>query len=224
MAISQEDVFTAADSLEASGTNPSVLTVRAHLGNTGSSTTILKHLREWKESKSSATGVISANGPSDIEQDIRKLVAKAHRQGYEQGKYDARLAEESIREELARTVFIRDEATAEMERMESSMLSLQEDRDGLINQLSQANQDLAVARDAIDQQTKEITNLEHTHSSQGKRIEELNALLVRAEAESVAAKAEGQRLYDLLMRGTVHNKENEAPESHGRKADHSRAK
>jgi len=207
MAITQEDVFTAADSLEASGTNPSVLTVRAHLGNTGSSTTILKYLREWKEAKATGTGAIPVNGPADIEQDIRKLVAKAHRQGYDQGKYEARLSEESIREELSRTVFILDEATAEMERMEESLQTIQTERDDLVTELDQANHDLAAAKDTISRQSTDISNLTAKTQSHEQRIEDLSALLTRARAESDAAKAESQRLYDLLMRGAGSNNE-----------------
>jgi len=207
MSITQDDVFTAADSLEASGTNPSVLTVRAHLGNTGSSTTILKHLREWKDARAATPGSIPTNGPGDIEQDIRRLVAKAHRQGFEQGKYDARLAEESVRAELARTVFILDEATVEMERMEESLQIIQTERDDLVTELDQANHDLAAAKDTISRQSTDISNLTAKTQSHEQRIEDLSALLTRARAESDAAKAESQRLYDLLMRGAGSNNE-----------------
>lgn len=49
--ITKEDVIQAANVLVAEGKSPTVLNVRKTLGNTGSNTTINKHLSEWKNFK-----------------------------------------------------------------------------------------------------------------------------------------------------------------------------
>ncbi|MFT3930970.1 MAG: DNA-binding protein [Spongiibacteraceae bacterium] len=49
--VSEHQVFQAADQLAAEGIQPSVDTVRAELGNTGSRTTINKYLKLWRERK-----------------------------------------------------------------------------------------------------------------------------------------------------------------------------
>jgi len=49
--ISKEDVVQAAEILLAEGKSPTVIQVRQMLGNTGSNTTINKHLSEWKIQK-----------------------------------------------------------------------------------------------------------------------------------------------------------------------------
>lgn len=48
MRITKEDIFMAADLLAEQGIMPSILSVRSALGDTGSESTILKYLKEWK--------------------------------------------------------------------------------------------------------------------------------------------------------------------------------
>lgn len=57
MAITKEQVFDAADSLEQMGTEPTYLHVRMHLGS-GSFSTIQKYLRQWREKRGDAGGPV----------------------------------------------------------------------------------------------------------------------------------------------------------------------
>lgn len=45
----RDDIFLAADLLASEGKMPSILEVRKMLNNTGSETTIIKYLRQWKK-------------------------------------------------------------------------------------------------------------------------------------------------------------------------------
>ncbi len=49
--VSEKAVLLVADQLVADGVRPSVVSVRIALGNTGSLTTINKHLRVWREQR-----------------------------------------------------------------------------------------------------------------------------------------------------------------------------
>lgn len=65
MAITKEQVFDAADSLEQMGTEPTYLHVRMHLGS-GSFSTIQKYLRQWKETRGDAGGVVSESDVPEV--------------------------------------------------------------------------------------------------------------------------------------------------------------
>lgn len=47
--LTKSDIFMACDTIASKGKMPSIAMVRKHLGDTGSESTILKYLREWKE-------------------------------------------------------------------------------------------------------------------------------------------------------------------------------
>lgn len=65
MAITKEQVFDAADSLEQMGTDPTYLHVRLHLGS-GSFSTIQKYLRQWKEMRGDASGVVAESEVPEV--------------------------------------------------------------------------------------------------------------------------------------------------------------
>lgn len=65
MAITKEQVFDAAESLEQMGTEPTYLHVRMHLGS-GSFSTIQKYLRQWKETRGDASGTVSESEVPEV--------------------------------------------------------------------------------------------------------------------------------------------------------------
>jgi len=71
--ITYAQVAEACDRIAEQGQNPSIRMVRRELGNTGSETTILKHLNEWR--KSASTGdFVSVDLPPDFSAAVNKLV------------------------------------------------------------------------------------------------------------------------------------------------------
>lgn len=73
MAINKEQIFAAADELDAEGQNPTLANVRKKLGGTGSFTTISDAMQEWRAKKAAQAAPIREPAPQAITDKLAEL-------------------------------------------------------------------------------------------------------------------------------------------------------
>ena len=78
--ITYEEVAIAADTLVAENRNPTIISIRERMGNTGSSTTILKHMQTWRDSNPIVTAT-SAILPDSVTVPLATAIEQAKAQG-----------------------------------------------------------------------------------------------------------------------------------------------
>ena len=174
--ITQDSVFKAADQLSEQGEYPSVSTVREYLGS-GSFSTITKYLQQWREHQDKAAVTIDL--PEKVEAAYRKAAVVAWQEASRLANEKAVVAEERMEQERQKHVQASDEASAEIERLET-----------LVQQMELKDQ----------QRQKELEELSQRERSQTERA-------VRAEAQVNSAAKEANNLNSKVEALEKENKE-----------------
>ncbi|MGI5310321.1 DNA-binding protein [Rheinheimera sp. WS51] len=175
MAISREQIIDAAEQLAGEGINPSMQAVRERLGG-GSFATISPVLREWKE-KREATTVAVLEMPSDIKgalerfgADLWKAASALATAQFEKLKEESRFSIEAANKE-------RDEALAEIERLEVDLLA----KDELV---SSAKGELTQLQGVADEERRKVAALQQRNDDLQETIAGLRDDLKESKAEA----------------------------------------
>jgi chromosome segregation ATPase len=189
MAITKEQVFDAADSLEQMGTEPTYLHVRMHLGS-GSFSTIQKYLRQWKE----ARGDSSTLSP---ESDVPEVLLSAAR-GFAKDAW--RVAQSAI---ARRTAALREEleqqnasalqdAEAASRMVDTLQAKLEEVR---AQQLITADETAALREQIVDSDRRRIAaetaldSMSREHNRKERLLEQLQSELTEKTQALMSAQS-----------------------------------
>jgi septal ring factor EnvC (AmiA/AmiB activator) len=150
MAISREQVFRAADELQAAGQKPTLEAIRQKVG--GSYTTLAPLLREWKAAQVAADVPMSEPVPENITGRLEDVAAEIWRAALDLA--NSRLAEERAALETAR-------AELENERDEAMTLadSLREERDAGRSEIERLNTEIAALRERAQADAVQMAEL-----------------------------------------------------------------
>lgn len=199
--ITFEQVAAAAEALAAEGSATTIKAVLARLGS-GSETTILKHLRAWRDSRPAAPVAARELSPqltAAINSDIDRAVAEAS------APLTAKLAEQQ--EELDQAIAVGERREREIDELTEQLAVITTERDQStalageradeIRRLSEA---LAVERAAKDALVLEAATLRLKTDNQGEQLGELKAALATAKTALDEA-AQGRQAAEKALAG-----------------------
>jgi len=190
MAISKDQIFKAADDLDAAGQNPTLAAVRKVLGG-GSFTTISEAMNEWRASKNAQAVPIKEPAPAAVLDKFAVLGAEIWAVALEMA--NSRLNAEREALEASRIEF-------DMARQEAAELA-----DQLTAELDQANESIALLGQSVsagNQREQELVQKlaaanERASNSDARAIE-LRAELDHAHAQIKEAQGKNEGLRDML--------------------------
>lgn len=176
------------------GENPSIDAVRVELGNTGSKTTISRHLKSIEERNQGR-----AETQESLSEHLKDLVGQLAARLLQdaQDKIDA--AEERQMAELSAMQGALKEVTDERDRLREEVLSTSENRETLIEENRQLQSDLSDLKSDCRAKTQRIKDLEERVSDRNREIESLESKHehVRETLDVYRKEAEKQRATDL---------------------------
>lgn len=193
MALTREQVFAVADSLDAAGQNPTLAAVRKGLGG-GSFTTISEAMTEWKARKAAREAPAHDPAPQAVTDRLAELGAELWALAVElaNGRLTAeREALETVRTQMegekAEAAELADQMATELENMKSRLTRQEEaerqaraEADALRGELAKASGRMATA----EARTAEIEKRADDLNAELARVNQQNAELVRALAEA----------------------------------------
>lgn len=190
MAISKDQIFKAADDLDAAGQNPTLAAVRKVLGG-GSFTTISEAMNEWRASKNAQAVPIKEPAPAAVLDKFAVLGAEIWAVALEMA--NSRLNAEREALEASRIEF-------DMARQEAAELA-----DQLTAELDQANESIALLEQSVsagNQREQELIQKlaaanERASNSDARAIE-LRAELDHAHVQIKEAQGKNEALRDML--------------------------
>lgn len=209
MAITKEQIFAAADELDAAGQNPTLALVRKAVGG-GSFTTISDAMNEWKARKSAQAAPLRDPAPQAVNDKLAELGADLwsvalelanNRLAAEREALEAvRVEMEAGRQEAAE---LADQLTAELDETKGRLVA-QEEAEAVARAEAQGERErLAVANEraaTAEARAGELrTELDHAHQEGAQARAELSGVrkahtdevgALRAELKAAQAKAE----------------------------------
>lgn len=181
MALTNEQIFQAADDLAAAGQDPTLAAVRKALGG-GSFTTISEAMKEWKASRRAAVAPIKEPPPPTIAERLEELGAEIWAAATEAAS--ARLQAEREALETVR---------ADMERQQAEAAEMADQMSAEIDQLKARAADLEAAneklRDELALAQQKVQTAEARYSEQGKRIDDAREELYKTQQRLHEAEA-----------------------------------
>jgi len=189
MAITKDQIINAAESLKAEGINPSMSAVRERLGG-GSFATISPVLREWRESQEQRATVaieMPAEAKAALDRagiDIWRIVTGLATEKLAKVQAEA---DEAVKSATAE----RDEALAEIERLEASLekansellekSEVEEKAKQLDMQVHKLQISLDIAVKTNDELKEEIKQLRQTNEEKSRELGKMAAILEQNE-------------------------------------------
>ncbi|MDU7588476.1 MAG: DNA-binding protein [Acidovorax sp.] len=198
--ISREDVFNAANDLQASGKRPTILGVYKLLGR-GSYTTITNYLKQWEKENPNAEIVEDVELPEVIANDanvfVGKLwnIAKNHADAQVQAERDALRARElELNEETQQAVDIANEHSERIESLEEQLEAARQDASTLGKSLDASERQVLV----LETELKNASGNLAQAVQNGQKLDLENEALKRQTAEDGAnLKVAHERIRDL---------------------------
>lgn len=194
MALTREQVFAVADSLDAAGQNPTLAAVRKGLGG-GSFTTISEAMTEWKARKAARETPLHEPAPQAVTDRLAELGSELWALALDLA--NGRLAAEREALDTARTLLegekaeaaeLADQMAAELEetkarldRQEEAERQARAEADTLRGELAKASERKATAEARAAEIEKRADDL----NAELARVNQQNAELVRALAQAV---------------------------------------
>jgi len=178
--VTDEEVFVAADTIEASGQTVTIARVRDALGGTGSYTTISRHLEVWRERRDSEKQDELPAVPGSIEE----TMVNAVRTIWQQAMGLARSEFESLREGLR----------AETTEKEHALSEAHSEIDRLERDFEKQEHATAAAQEKFEKANETAMRLSIEHQAAQAEIERLRDELVSARAEAREARDEAAEL------------------------------
>lgn len=209
MAITKEQIFAAADELDAAGQNPTLALVRKAVGG-GSFTTISDAMNEWKARKSAQAAPLRDPAPQAVNDKLAELGADLwsvalelanNRLAAEREALEAvRVEMEAGRQEAAE---LADQLTAELDETKGRLVTQEEAEAAARAEAQRERERLAVANEraaTAEARAGELrTELDHAHQEGAQARAELSGVrkahadevgALRAELTAAHAKAE----------------------------------
>ena len=214
MAITKEQIFSAADELDEAGKNPTLAEVRKLVGG-GSFTTISEAMNEWRARKASQPSVIREPAPAAVAEKMATLGAEVWAAAMElantrlaterEALESARVDMESARSEAAE---LADQLTADLDDAKGQIAALEDARTHLVSELDQLRammvgvteraataearadelrSEIAHARSEVDQLRKERDSAVDAVSARAVQAERLGADLAASNAKGEEA-------------------------------------
>lgn len=183
MAITKDDIFLAANELDALGQSPTLAAVRKHLGG-GSFTTISEAMKEWKTKKTVKEAPFREPVPQAIEDhlssfgsdiwDLAMMTASARLEAERQSMESSRIASETERQAA---VELADQVIAELEELKHKTSAMETEHVKTQEIIEQLKSELVGAMErAASAQARAV---EITH-----RADDLNAELLRVNTQN----------------------------------------
>lgn len=182
--ITAEQVAAAAEALAAEGTSVTIKAVLARLGS-GSETTILKHLRAWRDSRP-APQVAATELPAHIANALNAELARAESTARE--PLLAQLA--SQREEIDQVIAESDRRADEIDELTDQLAAITTERDQATalageraDEIRRLGEALAIEREAKEKLVLEAATLRLKTEAQAEQLVELKNTLAAVRAD-----------------------------------------
>lgn len=197
--ITFEQVAAAAEALTSEGSKPTIQSVRAQLGGTGSPNTILTHLKAWTgKQASSAAHAPAQTLPASITAAINDLLARAEAKGREEAQAELKTEQETTRtlmEHCEKLEAEREELTSDLEkantawqRQATENFVKDQNNNELKTELERAQS--ATTRASVDT-AKNILKIEMLEKENAELVKKVEAAAEKSElAEAERIKAE----------------------------------
>lgn len=199
--ITFEQVAAAAEALTAEGTATTIKAVLARLGS-GSETTILKHLRAWRDSRPAAQAAapeLPAHIAASLSAELARVAAEARE------PLLAQLA--SQREEIDQVIAESDERAEQLDHLADQLATVTTGRDQAqalagerADEIRRLGEALAVERTAKDALVLEVATLRLKSDGQTEQLGELKTALATAKAALDEA-AQGRQAAERALAG-----------------------
>jgi chromosome segregation ATPase len=167
MAITKDQVFQAANDLNANGQNPTLAAVRKALGS-GSYSTISEFMTEWRESQNALPESIQEPTPPAILEKTTELAANIWSTAMiisntrlATERETMCIAENQLRNQLKDAIATADELTAEIDQLQTQITAMKTAEATAHAQLAAANERAVIAEARTDELRRE---LDYAHS------------------------------------------------------------
>jgi hypothetical protein len=216
MAITKEQVFETADSLCTSGTEPTYLQVRMHLGS-GSFSTIQKYLRQWRDSRGEN---LHASGDGEIPEPLLTTARGFARDAWRVAQSLNARQSAAMREELERqqqstvqdlqvtleeTERRRLDDSAELKKVQEKCAAIdracvaaETARDQLAEEQSRTNNLLTTLQQQLDDRNQKIAvltaTLDQSTNAHSESVARLDENLQKKELELIAQRSRSEEL------------------------------
>jgi len=151
MAISQEQVFAAAQALQEADKEPTVRTIREQLGETGSFGTISRYLKEWKAIQQEQASIHLEEIPAEIREGANQLLKSVWHSASEWVNQEVSVVKQTAEVRVKGAEVQTQEALAEVETLEEQVRDLEQSKQALTAQLEGMMED----KDACSMTLKE---------------------------------------------------------------------
>jgi len=219
MAITKEQIFAAADELDAAGQNPTLAAVRKAVGG-GSFTTISEAMSEWRASKTARAAPMREPAPQAVTDKLAELgadlwgvaleMANARLAAEREALEGVRVEMEAARQEAAE---LADQLTVELDETKSRLASIEAAEAAARGEADALRDELAAMREratTAEARAGELrTELDHAHTDAAAqraklekaeahgfrltdRVNELQALVYEANAELATVKGKAE--------------------------------
>jgi chromosome segregation ATPase len=206
MAITKDDIFQAANELDALGQSPTLAAVRKHLGG-GSFTTISEAMSEWKSKKTTKEMPLREPVPQGMQDQLSSLggeiwalamaTANARLESERQSLEDKRVAGEIERQAA---VELADQVIAELEELKQKAIAMEAERVTTQQTILNLSKDLAAAMERAVAAETRVVEISH-------RADDLNAELLRVSTQN------SELIKGLTLKLTNSNDENRLPDA-----------
>jgi chromosome segregation ATPase len=219
MAITKEQIFAAADELDAAGQNPTLAAVRKAVGG-GSFTTISEAMSEWRASKTAQAAPMREPAPQAVTDKLAELgadlwgvaleMANTRLAAEREALEGVRVEMEAARQEAAE---LADQLTVELDETKSRLASIEAAEAAARGEADAQRDELAAMRERVataEARAGELrTELDHAHTDAAAqraklekaeahgfgltdRVNELQALVYEANAELATVKGKAE--------------------------------
>jgi chromosome segregation ATPase len=206
MAITKDDIFQAANELDALGQSPTLAAVRKHLGG-GSFTTISEAMSEWKSKKTAKEMPLREPVPQGMQDQLSSLggeiwalamaTANARLESERQSLEDKRVAGEIERQAA---VELADQVIAELEELKQKAIEMEAERVTTQQTILNLSKDLAAAMERAVAAETRVVEISH-------RADDLNAELLRVSTQN------SELIKGLTLKLTNSSDENRLPDA-----------
>ena len=199
MAISREQIFAAADALDAAGVNPTLAAVRKAVGG-GSFTTIQDGMTEWKAKKAAKAAPLREPAPGSISERVQELANDV---------WAAALEMATARLEVEREALERGRVELDAARLEAAELA-----DQLTAELEDARHQLAELDRSSKVMAAEVSGLRESMAvAQTRQADAERQVVIERQAADLARKGEADaREMAAKLQGQVEALENQQRE------------
>ena len=198
LGVTREQVFDAAETLAAAGSNPTITRIRAELGG-GSPNTITPLLREWREARPVVPKSAAPDIPDPVAASFRAAWSAAcseanqrldgERAALDQARHDMDIERQELSSEI-------DRLDTTLEQSESAKATLEKQSHEQTLRAELAISQLAKAEAHGSQQALQITKMLEELAQANAQVKNIKALIIAAEDRAKAAETREREARD----------------------------